>query len=374
MSFLKYFEVANDSNLRKIPNDLTSTTTIKIWNLKNVGKPYNRTAWHCLQSFKDLPEIMPNLESISFNNSNITNFEDLTSKMPNLKSVYFGNCHIHNFLGFPSKGFSAQDTIIDSFEGIPSGENCHFSLSNCTIRSLGGGVSLSTLQAIIINFLSQNYEYYSKEDIQRLKNIDRLPEFDFKITRPDNSHNGINLDIPPNARKLLYESIDFQIERAYSPKFNRLWPMPSSDPDNAQYSDRDHDLNRSYEDDEWIEWLAANVIHPDEWHFTDEYNNPTYTPSKERWIHGFRLQNKLFIPENLDRLHKYYSKTTLQLAQEYISDPTSLSPELIERLIHEIDPELRKMLENNLPPDNPVIKQISAKFAFKTQNGLKIFK
>ena len=80
------------------------------------------------------------------------------------------------------------------------------------------------------------------------------------------------------------------------------------------------------------------------------------------------------IAENLDRLYEYYKKTPEQIAQDYIDDPKSLPAEEIERLVHEVDPELRKMLENSLPPSDAVIKQIPAKFAFQTQNGLKILK
>ncbi len=62
------------------------------------------------------------------------------------------------------------------------------------------------------------------------------------------------------------------------------------------------------------------------------------------------------------------------MEKKYISDQTSLPPELIERLVHETDPNLRKMLENNLPPANPVLSEISTKFTFETKNGLKILK
>ena len=81
-----------------------------------------------------------------------------------------------------------------------------------------------------------------------------------------------------------------------------------------------------------------------------------------------------FVQNNTMRLHEYYRKTTQQLAHEYISTPKNLPTDQIERLVYEIDPELRKMLENNLQPTDPLIKKISEKNTFKTQNGLKIFK
>ncbi len=109
-------------------------------------------------------------------------------------------------------------------------------------------------------------------------------------------------------------------------------------------------------------------------HLPHRERDSDYEFFKDNWIYGFHLENELFILEKLDRLHEYYKKTALQLAQEYVANPESYPPEQIERLVHEVDPEIRKMLENNLSPSDSVVKQLSTKFSYETQNKLKILK
>jgi len=73
------------------------------------------------RSFKGLPEIIPQLESIDIFDSSIQNFESLTAKMPSLKDLWIYDCHIHNFKGFPQnpKKIVLHNCKIDSFEVIP---------------------------------------------------------------------------------------------------------------------------------------------------------------------------------------------------------------------------------------------------------------
>ncbi len=348
-------KVSDDPTLEKIPAQLPTTRELEFNNFKNL-KPkidgvyttlYPPNAenphWqfvdrsyipsgHYLRSFKDLPENLPNLESIGFRKSNITTFVDLTAKMPKLKNIGFSDCYIHSLLGIPINHLVFHGTTIDSFEGLEltvphNNKERQIYLENCTIRSLGGGISRSTIQAILIAILNQDYEdqgnnWYKNKHLIKL----------------DLTHTGINL---------LHEAINTDIELEYSPKHN-------------------------------TDWMLQNFYftHRDEWHFIIEegFTQDFGDASKNEWIYGFQLTERLFISENLDILHEYYRKTTRELAQEYVTDQTSLSPELIERLIHEADHNLRRLLENSLPPENPVLSEISTKFNFETKNGLKILK
>lgn len=65
---------------------------------------------------------------------------------------------------------------------------------------------------------------------------------------------------------------------------------------------------------------------------------------------------------------------TTRNTSKNVSPTLKIHPNQIERLVHEVDPELRKMLENNLPPSNSVIKQISAKFFIENKKKFKILK
>ncbi len=271
--------------------------------------------------------------------------------MPKLESVKIYNCHIHNLIGIPENiSVSFQNSTIDSFEGldfpIPRQiEDQCIRLDNCTVRSLSG-ISRSTIQAILLDIASK--------DTKSPKNSNHLEK---NI-----------LELPPTAIKLIHESIDPEIESRYSPKLNPNWPskwtekyarLPEGHPMRlVRYDIPDYYLH------EW-QLYKGNYYSPQE---------QLQSAHKEDWIFGFDLAEKLFIPEKLDRLHEYYHKTAQQLAKEYISDSKKIQPDQTERLIHEVDPELRKMLENNLPPSDPVIKKISAKFSFEIKKEFKILK
>ncbi len=88
----------------------------------------------------------------------------------------------------------------------------------------------------------------------------------------------------------------------------------------------------------------------------------------------WKTKDKWFYPDKITQLYKYFKIPVYQLAQRYISNPESLPNHQIERLIHEADHDIRKLLENSLPSKNPTLLKISQKFSFKTANGLKILK
>ncbi|MHA1645953.1 MAG: hypothetical protein ACTSVL_00120 [Promethearchaeota archaeon] len=320
-------------------------------------------------SFKELPEVMPELETIRFYNCIINNLEDLKAKMPNLNSMRFSDCLIHKFHGIPkSIEIVLHYSLINSFEGLElqiphNKEESQIYLRNCTVRSFSG-ISRTTLQAILCEVLSKDFPEQKYND-----NV----EFEDPELHKQRLHQ-IKLDLPITGLNLLCQSINPEIERRYSPKLNPRWPsvytgeisdaaekFPNIPIDSFRYSDIPN-----YYLNEWQLYRYKDGTSHEE-----ELQNYAH---KEDWVYGFDLTEKIFIPEYLDSLHEYYLKTTRQLAQEYVTNPSSLSPELIDRLIHEIDPELRKMLENNLPPSNSVIKDISAKFSIETPKGLKILK
>jgi len=322
-------KVSNDPTLRKLPPQLPHLRKIEIYDLnKPVEKKNpNITPYH-IHSFVELPKTLPNLSEFIIDNSNVNNFEDLTTEMPNLQEFRIRQCYIGNFIGITIKNqvFYIYDSTIDSFEGfnlpVPKKKGrLHLYLENCTIRSLGG-VSRSTIQAIAIAILSMDYGKPSH------------PKFPEKI----------KLNLTPTGQNLLFESVNPEIDQNYNPKHNIGWPT---------------NVNFYFD-------------HRHEWHCTDEDNDPVELANagKNEWIYGFGLTDRLFISEKLDKLYEYYRKTTLQLAQEYIADPKSLLVAQIERLIHEADYNIMKLLENNLSLNNFVLNKITEKFSFKTQKGL----
>lgn len=319
----QFIKVVDDPNLKNIPRQLPNTRRIDMWFIGKRGTPHSKKTLYHLHSFKDLPERIPILKNININNSIITNFEDLNAEMPKLDHINLSDCRIHNFHGIPSVFLSAHNTTIDSFEGLElpipqANKEAQIYFENCIIRSLGG-ISRLSLQSILIAYFIHD---------------DDGPE--------DNT-----LNLTEKGRQLVYDSINPEIYATYNPLNLYKWV------------DNVHGMI-------WQRETRNNLPHR-EW-------DSDYEFYKDNWIYGFHLENELFIPEKLELLHQYYHKTTRQLAQEYIARAESLLPEQIERLVHEADPEIRKMLENNLSPSDSMVKQLSAKFSFETQNKLKILK
>lgn len=83
---------------------------------------------------------------------------------------------------------------------------------------------------------------------------------------------------------------------------------------------------------------------------------------------------RIFIDENVPELYAYFKTPIIELAHQYINNPEKFPPDQIERLIHEADHIIRKILENSLPANNPVILKISQKIAFKSPTGLVLLK
>ncbi len=319
----KLIKVVDDPNLKIIPRQLPNTREIDMWFIGKRGTPHSKKNLYHLHSFKDLPEILPILKKININNSIITNFEDLKAEMPKLEHINLSDCYIHNFHGIPSVYLSAHNTTINSFEGLdlpipPANKEAQIFFENCIIRSLGGISRLSLQSTLIIYFL-----------------------------RDDDGPADNTINLTEKGRQLVYDTINQEIYSTYNPLNLYKWV------------DNVHGMV-------WHQETTNNLPHR-EW-------DSDYEFYKDNWIYGFHLENELFIPEKLNQLHEYYKKTTLQLAREYIADIESLPLNQIERLVHEADYNIRNILENNLPSKNPVITEISSKFHFKTQNGLKILK
>lgn len=81
----------------------------------------------------------------------------------------------------------------------------------------------------------------------------------------------------------------------------------------------------------------------------------------------------LFKERKYEKLYKYFSKTSENIAMEYISNPVSLSVDEQERLIHEAREYEINILENNLTVDDPILKKIIERDSLELSNGFKIF-
>lgn len=69
-------------------------------------------------------------------------------------------------------------------------------------------------------------------------------------------------------------------------------------------------------------------------------------------------------------LWEYYRKTPKELAKQYAENPTSLTQDEKERLIHEANHQIRCHLEEYLPPDDPILMKISNRLKKTLSNNL----
>ncbi|MHA1719360.1 MAG: hypothetical protein ACTSWX_00680, partial [Promethearchaeota archaeon] len=71
---------------------------------------------------------------------------------------------------------------------------------------------------------------------------------------------------------------------------------------------------------------------------------------------------------------KFYQKSSHDLAQQYVSDRESLNEDEIERLVWEADLDDRKLLENNVSKNDPVIIEISKRLKIPLNSNFSLLK
>ncbi|MHA1855994.1 MAG: hypothetical protein ACTSYY_08095, partial [Promethearchaeota archaeon] len=119
-------------------------------------------------------------------------------------------------------------------------------------------------------------------------------------------------------------------------------------------------LNKYNEYDEFISGCIDSLSHD-----YDDIEMPTVEDFK-------RYEREISALETA--IKEFYHKTPMQLAQQYVESPHSLTSNELERLAWESGYRERELLESNFSPDNPVLKEISKRLTHKLSSGLKILK
>lgn len=81
----------------------------------------------------------------------------------------------------------------------------------------------------------------------------------------------------------------------------------------------------------------------------------------------------LFLSNNYSELFQYYQKSPINLAQQYITDPKSLTSDEKERLSYEAGYLEKKILEIKVHPDDPILNQITERLVVEISNGFKYY-
>lgn len=187
----------------------------------------------------------------------------------------------------------------------------------------------------------------------------------------------IPLSLTPKGMNLLANCVDHEVYITYSPLEFIKRNLPCMRPRNF-FRDSIHTIDK-----EILHYgvnLLIQVLNENGFIYTgnqdwDENKCPEFY-DKSHWVYALNLEEKLFIPSKIDQLFKFYKKSPTHLALQYRKNPKLLPKDQIDRLIHESDHEILKILEDdkysNLRPDDSVISQISQKFTFHIKKG-KIF-
>ncbi|MHA1720644.1 MAG: hypothetical protein ACTSWX_11805, partial [Promethearchaeota archaeon] len=77
-----------------------------------------------------------------------------------------------------------------------------------------------------------------------------------------------------------------------------------------------------------------------------------------------------------NEFYKYYEKSPLILAQQYIQDPDSLTEDERERLAWEGSYRERRILELKMDPDDPILLEINKRLTveFPNNKGLNLMR
>ena len=350
-------------SISEIPRDLSNLEMLEIKSkyLQNlIGLPESLPALRSLQiesypdfkefnlnsdvdkfnSFKGMPQNLPELRQISLIYSELQNFDHLPQILPNLEHISLKNQSLPHFLGFPQeipkfKFLSFEYCDIYSFEGLPqpkfefntnSPYNVIFETSK--IYSLTG-LTRSWFNYIIKQLFndagSQEVHLYSESD----NSFRRVYEI-FKLSS--------------KGMKLLRDCIQHEVFNQYFPTFE--WSL-------HRYKDK------------YTYWNNQNK---EEW----GKKKGNYNLGSSEWIDGYELADRLFIDENLNLLYEYYKNTPLEIAYQYRDKPNRISQDQIERLKTEADYRVLKVLEPFVPADDPVLNYLISKLSIKTASKKKI--
>jgi hypothetical protein len=263
-----------------------------------------------LESIKGLPRIIPRLKKITFVNGNLRNLEYFPSNSPDLDHIVFEKSNIFSFVGF------------DSLPCTPD-----ISLYSCFIFSFEGISFTKSTHFALWNSTIFGLSYLPKKIFKYL-----LIKFYSGIGNFKNS-----LRLTPKGQRLFKNCVNWEVYEQYVPR----------------------EVNGSFSN--WYHLRPAG------------FDN-SIAEDPEEWIFGYHLENSLFYEKEIDTLYNFYKKTSLELAYQYRDNTESLSNDEIERLIHESDYRILRIMEPFLSPKDPVISKIISNKIFNLNNGLKIFK
>lgn len=340
-----------------------------------------------LDNLEGMTQNLPHLESLLIFCQNLTCLTGLPKYLPELKSLGICFTNIETLKGLPKslpklKRFRIFDTKIESLEYLPPELPSlgFLNIDESPLKSLQYlPKSLPKLEQISINNTDIVNVVFFPNDVPVLKII--------KITENNNliSLNGLPSNIPMLGQIYLFDN-----------QLSSLEQLPSNFKEKHRESivvDIHNDL-----------WVRGNPIRT----LTGIKNNYLLKIIIETAykIRGFQLspaakkliddynekkirEDVLTVDENTGNvvnfrmrknpalfysIIKYYQKTPMELAQQLIEDPNSLSDDEFDRLGWEGGYKERQLLEPHLSLDHPILWEISQRLTHELPSGLSILK
>ncbi len=342
-------------SLEGLPSELPNLKSISIGNIPN------------LQNLQGFPNLIPEFVHFTINTlSSLCSLEGLPSELPNLNHIIFYNLpKLHSFKGLPFlprlSDLEIYDVDFYSFKHLPKNLPSQFSIKIWNYNQKD-----HTLFDMICStpFRGLDIQDFIIKDFSFLNNftVDDLKRAEFIFTRCIiQSFEGFP-SIPENTN--LKEIFDLHIQ-----DFDVIEPSITFSTDTKIRSFSGLSLP-------FLKYILPHYILSNLFDFAPQGKKFLNECIDREYLESTNYENidSSLKDEKILQLYEYFKIPVIELALQYISDPTSLPLDQIDRLIRESDHDIRKILENSLPPNNPVILQISQRISFKTQNGYKILK
>jgi len=347
-----------------------------------------------LQTLNAFPQTLPKFWIFTINNlPELCSFEGLPSELPKLNSINLRNLpKLHTFKGLPSNlpnyTLEINDVNIHTFRDLPKNikslQIWNRKKKNRPLFDLNIKNPMK-YGFFIDNCIIKNFSYLSDYSIQDLKkygvggfNDCLIHSFEGFPTLPEN----VNLHEIFDRYNEDYHVTDTSLFLTGNTKIRSLsglslkflhyflphYAITDREFDFAPYGTK---LIEKCIDRDYLE-QAQDQRRRQTRNIPNYEHHPNYEFEQAQALEEQKRNS--FIHKNLPELYEYFKKTTIELAHQYIDDSSGIPPHQIARLIHEADHNIRKILENSLPPKNPTILKISQKIAFKAPNGFKILK
>ena len=315
-----------------------------------------------IENLKGLPEKLPNLEELRIHNFKeigglkLKSLIGIPKDLPNLKYISLGSKVLHNLKGLPSKLHSLEflsigGTPLESLRYLP--------------KSLPKLEEISIIRTNIesLKFFPTNIPVLSSIRITENKNLISLEGLPPEIPKLNNftlfNNNLSSLEQLPS-------TFVGDIKNAFSVYGNPIRTLAG--------------IKNIYIINNIVE--TAYELHdlplcPTALRLIDDYNEKKIredvltVDENTGEVVNFRMHMD---PARLNAIFVFYSKSPMELAQQYVENPKSLTKGELERLSWEGGYKERKLLESNFPPDNPVLMEISKRLTHQLPSGLSILK